>query len=76
MIHGLTMRSKLSLSGCLMRTKELPSGCKDRGDWGQEEPRDMTKVRIQIFLVSTFYTIFFTSLIFSSLKSIKRSLGI
>ena len=64
MIHGLTMRRKLSPSGSLMRTEEPPSGCQDRVDWGQEGTGSMT-VRIHSFLVSTFllYTFVVVSLI-------------
>ena len=72
MIHCLTIRGKLSPSGSLMTTEELPSGCQDRVDWGQEGTGSMTTVRIQSFLVSTFllYNIVFTSLILRVVGSI------
>ena len=69
-IHGLAMRMKPGPSGRIMTTEELPPGCQDRVDQGQAGTGDWTKVRIKIFLVSTFYTIFFTSLILSLLESI------
>ena len=47
----------------LMKPEELLPVCQVRVNWGQEGTGRMTTVRIQNFLVSTFFTLYYSSCI-------------
>ena len=73
MMYGLIMRRKLGSSGCLIRIKELPSGCQERVYRSQEGAGRKDKGRIEIFLVCVFLVLSFSALmIFSLLENIRE----